>query len=483
MLLDGTSVNAPVILGYSPPSTQDKKLSDIVTFNSATKYALRADETLTKSIRKVQRKVQDYCMQGLAGYVETLESNQAAFNDLEMLDPTYRPTEFSVWTHDKVVRGIQLNYANGEKSSYGDCPGQVPHSSIKLAENGSEIICELQVYTAQGAGKTTSVAAAKVDQTVISRIRVVTSLCQELDSDVPTGPAQQASASPKPKDPEAAEEVEEKATTFPKASTDDLVYNTATDKTAVTTFVRPDEHAWSLRGFFGFKNGKGKNDRPTSLGVVWGKDRFVPRPESNVSLPLSRTFFNFDQKSMDLMKSIRSSNPHFHSYFLMGQYLGGVKKDTAFNDLEHLKPEKKIKTLAFYTKAGKLAGIKTTWDSGDPKVYGTFPTTVSIDVWTIDVGTDLLSARITQDNDHIQTVEFIRAGPDGKLPAWLLDLSTLRYLGDPSQQASLKKDKFIVEVAPAIDNAKWTVRGFYGTFSVEENNQVISGLGVIWGRG
>jgi hypothetical protein len=105
--------------------------------------------------------------------------------------------------------------------------------------------------------------------------------------------------------------------------------------------------------------------------------------------------------------------------------------------------------------------------------------------WFVNVDTDLVAAKMTTgqtgttDPCRIQSVEFIQAGTDHALPSWLLDLSTLRYLGD-GDPSELTSPSTLVDTAPVADGSKWSDRGFYGWKDSQEN---IVGLGPIWGCG
>jgi hypothetical protein len=99
--------------------------------------------------------------------------------------------------------------------------------------------------------------------------------------------------------------------------------------------------------------------------------------------------------------------------------------------------------------------------------WGNYDNAPDAGKWFVNVDTDLVAAKMTTgqtsatDAGRIQSVEFIRAGTDHALPSWLLDLSTLRYLGD-GDPSKLTSPKTLVDTAPAVEGPKWSVRGFDG---------------------
>ena len=70
-----------------------------------------------------------------------------------------------------------------------------------------------------------------------------------------------------------------------------------------------------------------------------------------------------------------------------------------------------------------------------------------------------------------------------KAAAWPLLMSTLRYLWEGSERAAVDVCEVFEEAPRGCGNARWTVRGFYGEYSGEGGEGVISRLGVVWGRG
>src|SRR5436309_1071175 len=94
-----SQAKAPIILGYAAPPDRTKSLPNIANLDPSIKVL---GKDLNDSIKRVSRKANHYRMQGLVGTVGTegdlqFISNSAVFNDLVYLDPTYRPSMFSVW--------------------------------------------------------------------------------------------------------------------------------------------------------------------------------------------------------------------------------------------------------------------------------------------------------------------------------------------------------------------------------------------------
>ena len=77
-------------------------------------------------------------------------------------------------------------------------------------------------------------------------------------------------------------------------------------------------------------------------------------------------------------------------------------------------------------------------------------------------------------------MEFVKSEKNGSLPPWLLDTSTLRYVGDGKSYELVGKP--VIETARNYDNRDWSIRGFYGITSDPVETSCIIGLGVIWGR-
>lgn len=464
MLLDGTHVNAPVILGYSPVPEHSKDGPDVAKISPTN---LKLNPQLDKSMRKVKRKSRDYRMCGIAGLNSTLSADSHMFNDLEKLDPTYRPTRLAVWAKDGCVRGLQIQYANGENSSYGFCDETIACNCLELDPNGSEIIFEVQVTTS-------AIDTTKPTETIITSFVAVTSLYRFVNStDTATTildkmPKQVGPDSPK----------EPQVMSIPAS---------ATPTSAPVIWSRPDEGAWGLRGFFGFT----KDNNIVSLGVVWGKDRFVPRPEAPITMPLSKTFFGLSRLHWASVPQLRVSLGPAPPFMIGASIATTEPAATRFNHLDYIASNWKITNLSFYTKNKRLCGLGVKWNYGGPIMLGDVNTNAT--PWHVQVTTDLLKLKISKVKEkvgsdtkvaqrtRIQTVEFVRAAENGALPEWLLDTSTLRYLGDGNPEKLEVAEPALVESAPSSDGAQWSIRGFYGTFSA--NPEEIVSLGAIWGSG
>jgi hypothetical protein len=482
MLSGGTQTSAPIILGYSAPNRQ-KTLPPVSKLDSAIKVT---PEALVDSIKRVERRAADYRMRGCVaqvddtvGTIKGLE-NTDFFNDLESLDPTFRPTTFSVWQGPDFVLGIEMRYANGESRSYGVCNTAVPHhrlvlnqAKLKPSSNGLESIFEIRIQK-------------KMDPTTkeifIGSIAIVTTHFKKLDSSQPANyippggtKALTTADSDKAAKPDAVMK--------PDASKGD---KSGTE----ITWQKPDDGPWSLRGFFGYQNKTTKTIK--LLGVVFGKDGFVPVPEEPLTPALCRRYFELDDAMRQQVESTWIKHRKYPGKFLYGRFLrltsdANVKKPLAiFDDLgSGLDLGWKLSKLGFANNAGILAGIRMVWSSGRDYSRGNYDTAPEAGKWFVNVDTDLVAAKMTTgqtsttDPGRIQSVEFIRAGTDHALPSWLLDLSTLRYLGD-GDPSKLTNPTQLIDTAPVADGPKWSVRGFYGWTDADKN---IVGLGAIWGCG
>lgn len=427
-------------------------------------------------------------MQGCVGPIleKDVHSLAEPFNDLEKLDQTYRLSAIAIWAKYDKVDGITMQYANGQKKLHGTCDGSPSHS-LSLAFDGSEVIVEV-------------VIKESVDDTGLSSIAalsVATCKCNVLDTSIPgdqsvqsseaagvtkptEAPAQTTSGGPttagsstttkndKPGNAVQAEEKNKPATDFKKSKN---------LKLKTITWLKPDDPRYSLRGFFGLT----RNSLICALGVVWGKDSFVPVPTARIQPSLCKGFLNLSQ---DLQNNIRG-HLSFAGKFLMGtsvstNYTGTTAK--YFNALDVIDVHWQLKAIGFASEGGKLRGLKVWYANGREVVHGHY--TEETKTWTCDVGLGLSIAKITagrkQDEEnpaYVDTVEFVRRKSEGELPAWPLEVSTLRFLGEADVRVS-KDVSEVVETAPKIGNAEWSVRGFYG----EHGDGLITRLGVIWGK-
>lgn len=509
--------HATMILGYSQPPVEDRLQPPVYKLETAI-----GDHSipLQQSIQGVAYKARSYRMQGCVGAVKDMHSQAEVFNDLDKLDSTYRPTKISAWVVDGFLKGVDVKFSSGKNLSNGDCTGSATHW-LDLAPDGSEIMVEVIVTE----------AVYQAGQPVIASLKVATSACKVLDTskemeqplagktdekpdavvgNAPGAEPLKASDAAKPADGAQADDVSKTPSTTAPAmgsTAADASKTPASTKTEEVkkpeppkeiktyTWVRPEDGQWSLRGFFGFTY----KTRLISLGIVWGKDSFVPIPAARISTPLSKNFLGLCPELQNSIKAIKLlKNAHIISdNSFMGTSVAttkaiesvttdamDAKKDDLkhFNALDEIDINWKIKALAFASKNNKLTGIKVFYQNGQEVACG--PYAVADEKWRCDVRSDLVMAKITagaMDDTaptYVDTLEFVRADAEGQLPTWPLDLSTLRYLGEGDARVS-KQVSEVIEQAPKIGNSRWSARGFYG----EHNGEYITRLGVVWGRG
>lgn len=444
---------AQVLLGYSQPKVEEKAAApvhDLTNHNGKIDFK-DCDERLQQSIKKVVQKSRDYQMKGCVGPASVVgkdpgpHSQATLFNDLEVLDATFRPTEISIWTDDNGVKGIEMRYSNTISRTYGDTTTGTK-KSLTLRSEDSEIFTEVLVREA-------------IDDKGNSRIvsmAVATSAYNIIDT------------APVP---------------LPTLTSDGGAAKPPTIRTAV--FTRPEDTRYSLRGFFGFQH----NSVISTLGVVWGRDGFVPVPARPVQLSLARRYLDLPH---DLQDSIRSRPRGFATDFLLGVSIATshATPGTHFNALEDIDLGWRLRELSFATNAGALRGLRAVYGNGKVLVHGDFDS--QHEAWKCQFTSDLAIVKITvrkaagDTNTWIDTIEFIR-GEDAvehQLPAWPLDVSTIRFLGDGDNRGRVSESQ-LVESAPnskfAAGYAKWSVRGFYGTYN--KSAGMITRLGVVWGKG
>jgi hypothetical protein len=516
LLPDASLADAPIILGYSQPAGSNKALPDVCVI---TPPSVDTQGDLAQSIKNAKRKAKNYRMLGLAGTSQSdLKGTTARFfNDLESLEPTYRPTIFAVWVKDSVVQGIQISYANGEKKSHGFCNEKAECCWIELQsdkDTGTEVIFEIRLglasievtpipRTSTSPPVDPPAATTTLTETVISSIALVTSKYRVMDT-----ATDKPKAFPKEKVEEPEKEQPPTPPTPPEDKDEKIVPNKTTVKGTYVIISRPDVGMWSIRGFFGFQKGLRENTRFLNLGVVYGKDKFVPRPKYSEVLPICKTYFNYagaweDPKDTSAApkpltqpaKRIREeisviygSLVQFAGRYIMGEMVATTTPGTNyFSHLRKIKVGWHLQSIQFGTTDGKLTGLKTTWINGEFDIQGSFPPKSETNrQWECVVHPNvLLRAKITKAKESvekkdtwIQTIEFIRSeDANGGLPTWLLDMTTLRYIGNTGR--SVPEEPIVIEKAPDHDGAVWSVRGFYGV--VVTGGQIV-GLGIIWGR-
>ncbi|KAK6525430.1 hypothetical protein TWF694_005568 [Orbilia ellipsospora] len=431
--------NAALLLGYVPPNREDFRLPPVFVLSESQDLRKCGTTKLQDSIDRVKYRAEDYRMQGVVGEFEKINSNAEVFNDLERLNSTWRPKKFSVWNQGDQILGGRIDYANGEKNEYGECKGS-PAKTLELEPDGSEVIVEVTIRSGPKSSNST-------DHKIVG-LTVMTSKYNVIHAG-----------------DKYAGEVKD-----------------------IKTFrwSAHDDSQWTLRGFFGFKF----DGAIITMGVIWGKDGFVPVPTGNITMPLCKDFLGLSKEMQEKIKSLSNRRANFIRKFLMGNPITTSpvpKNKTIFNALDDIDLHWKIQTIAFSSKEGKLIGIKVIYQNQEELTHGRY--TPQNETWRCDIKSPLVICKLAtgkskdDKSTYIETLEFIMSDQNGKVPEWLLNLSTLRYLGDGEASKATgqaaKPDSQVVESAPTFGSGVWSVRGFYG----EHDETQFTQLGMIWGRG
>ncbi|KAJ5946379.1 hypothetical protein N7454_003218 [Penicillium verhagenii] len=428
--------SAAVILGYSAPALEASTVVPIYKLNATID---KQNYRLQASIKSCAAKAEDYRMHGTAGEVEQVHENATMFNALERLNSTFRPQSIAVWAPKNTVQGIQITYSKNEIMDFGHCDKTVPPTqTLALEENGSEVIVEINIMTSVNDDGDKYIAA----------ISLATSACNTL-------------------------------TTFT---------GTETEKAKLQTvrYVRNDDQPWSLRGFFGFAHEK----RLISLGIVWGRDGFVPIPRLSLEQPLCKNLLGM---SGSMQKDVLGHRARLQnkSKFVMGDFVHtGVRSDKTeiFNALSKVDSTWTISKLGFATaknEQGKnqLSGLKVFYSNGKSLTYGAYPDKNEEATWVCDVDSPIVTAKLvtmksTEQTSSIDSVEFVLAADNlGQLPGWPLDVGTVRFLSDGEERNPTDLSS-LVESAPKPGRTIWSMKGFYGEYT----EGFISQLGIVWGR-
>ncbi|KAK6359112.1 hypothetical protein TWF696_000279 [Orbilia brochopaga] len=463
--------NAAIILGYCAPDQGDRKLPPLFNFASP---VTDLPQDMQSSIKKNAYKADDYRMEGIAGKTKDIHSRAVMFNTLDQLDATYRPSSIGVWTRLQQLMGIKMYYANGKEFHAGNCDGPPAHS-IQLAKDGSEYITQITIETSRDENNKVEIIA----------IELCTSNCQKLSSNAPS--KDEALGEAKDAKTDTQESSKKEASTEGAAQDQSDETSLAPKKpkkieTQSFSWYKRDGGNWSLRGFFGYEMDK----KFLSLGVVWGKAGFVPVPRGTPKMPLAKDFLCQSSLQEAEIQRITTLYPEYLGKFLMGDVLMTEpelkdEKITKFNAMDTIDTTWKIKSLGFAAVNRKLTGIQVTYLDGTEVVHGHYSKETR--AWKSETKAPLISVKISAGRlpsdamTYVNSIEFVKGDAEGRTPEWIFDMSTFRYLGEGEE--GLIDQTSIVESAPKIGDAVWTIRGFYGEFSATQ----ITHLGVIWGRG
>ena len=398
------------------------------------------------------------------------------FNDLEELDQTYRPSILNVWIELEKVIGIEIQYTNRKKFTKGVCSGIATHS-LTLAQDGSEVIIEVRVETAVTEKGAAHIRSLDVATSLLRTLNVVSSEEPPEDAPLENKPTQKASTT---------STAEGQSSEVPSQNTTKSETYTVTS----TTWTKPDDTRYSLRGFFGASDTTGL----CSLAVVWGRDSFVPVPQVPIQTSVCKSLLGL---SPSLQHNMRGHLPRFAGKMIAGTYIDTTvagkrtvngtteaamapTKTDHFNAMDEIDETWRIKALGFATVANKLTGLKVIYQNGREVQHGSY--SEDTERWTCDVLSDLTTIKLTAGSSehertaYIDTVEFVRASSENSLAAWPLDTSTVRFLGESENRVSQDYLE-TVEDSPKIGHKQYSIRGFFG----ECSDGVITKLGAIWG--
>ena len=497
MLPDAKMAEVPIILGYSAPVESTRGLPGIMTWLDGPQAP---QKLLFTSVERIKRKSKNYRMIGLPGTAQKdMKGDLRFFNDLEGLDPTYRPTMIAIWATSTVensifkqgiVQGIQITYANGERKIHGNADDHKPCYWLALTSDdfGTETIFEIEFGLSTIRSRVKEGEALNDTETVVGHIRLVTSTYRVLDTRY-DNPTTMPNAPPVPSEGDAKPTVQQAGDAGTDDTKSEIDMTTLANANIVRRIGRPDVGGWSSRGFFGFVKGAKGFTRFLSMGVVFGRDKFVPRPPTPEYLPLCKFYLGLQPEQQTIIQEVfKKKKTWMPGRFIMGEILHAQlpEKPPTFNHLQALELGWTLDYVIFRTKNDRLTSMTTAWLGQQPETNGTFDANeTAVKTWKLEVAPKLLlNSKITsissgQGNtaiNKIQSVEFVKSEDgDGNLPPWLLDITTMRYFVDGSNPSKYFQ---AVEAAPSHDAAVWSVRGFAGATA---NGDIVS-LGVIWGR-
>ncbi|KAF5539435.1 hypothetical protein FMEXI_8924 [Fusarium mexicanum] len=376
------------------------------------------------SLSELSHRADKYRMQSLLEDKNGISAGATFFNDLHPLEPGTRPMEVRLWSDDQKIKGISIVYTTDTELAHGGREGN-PQHVLQLAPD--EVITEVETYVVKGTE----------NKSYVTAIAVATSKCNILSAGTKSN-----------------------------------------GKTY--SFSIADYNQWSFRGFFGFTFDDGFED----LGVVWGKDiaasatSSIPRPPAKHLLGMGSSL---QEKTKQAMGETKPAE-----HFFLGDCITTGSSTVTFNSfsaLDTISGSSKINKIAFSTSAGKLGGLRVTYDDSKQVTHGAF--SMAHDPWTCEVKFPIIAAKVTVGRTStspapfIDSVELVCGNTNGELPLWPLDVSTVRYLGDHLESDQFEVLSSLTEQAPKVSRKNWTLRGFYG----EESQGLISRLGLIWGCG
>lgn len=260
--------NAALLLGYVQPQEPTTNLPPVYNPEADLKmYGLQMEQ----SVAKLRHRADNYRMQGCAGTNGKVQSRAQWFNDLDLLDETYRPTSFSFWQVSETLKGVKVQYANGNFRRHGDCY-ETPFHTLALASDGSETVVEILAKEAQDSKGVLSIIS----------LSLVISFCNTVDTSVPPISVKEIDGEDENEDTASAggkksatgengqgkaadskdSKADMKSETAPADPNGTKAERSATESkdvqptvdpktTRERSWTRPDERSWSLRGFFG----------------------------------------------------------------------------------------------------------------------------------------------------------------------------------------------------------------------------------------
>ena len=362
-------------------------------------------------------------MQTLLEDQNSISTGASFFNDLESLESGARPSEFRLWGDDKKIKGMCIVYTTTKEIARGERKDD-PQHVLQLA--GDEVITEFQVHVDKGVENKIFVAG----------IAVATSKCNIL-----------------------------------------VAGNQA--KCQTYSFSMADHRQWSFRGFFGFTFTDGFED----LGIIWGRDEHTAAT-STVQMPPVKNLLGMSSGlQAKARRAMAETKPNEHFYLGDCVTTGSASPPSnTFSALDDIIGTSRITKMSFCVSRGGLAGLRVDYGDNKSLEHGAYSRDRG-PAWSCEVKAPIIAAKltvgktITTPEPFVDAVELVCGEENGDLPLWPLDVSTIRYLGDHSEDDKLEVVSKLTEQAPKLGYAKWTLRGFYG----EESQGLITRLGLIWG--